>query len=67
MLIFQSAGTLRNGGLLTMALTDLEIKRAKTKDKLYKLSDGSNMYLRVTPAGGKLWRWAFDTKARRSS
>jgi integrase len=45
--------------LLTMALTDLEIKRAKTKGKPYKLSDGGNMYLWVTPAGGKLWRWAF--------
>src|SRR5260370_41869077 len=42
-----------------MALTDLEIKRAKTKDKPYKLSDGGNMYLWVAPAGGKLWRWAF--------
>src|SRR5260370_5112909 len=42
-----------------MALTDLEIKRAKTKDKPYKLSDGGNMYLWITPAGGKLWRWAF--------
>jgi hypothetical protein len=42
-----------------MALSDLEIKRAKTKDKPYKLSDGGNMYLWVTPAGGKLWRWAF--------
>jgi hypothetical protein len=42
-----------------MVLTDLEIKRARTKGKPYKLSDGSNMYLWVTPAGGKLWRWAF--------
>jgi hypothetical protein len=42
-----------------MALSDLEIKRTKTKDKPYKLSDGGNMYLWVTPAGGKLWRWAF--------
>jgi hypothetical protein len=42
-----------------MALSDLEIKRTKTKDKHYKLSDGGNMYLSVTPAGGKLWRWAF--------
>jgi integrase len=46
-------------GFRAMALTDLEIKRAKTKDKPYKLSDGGNMYLWVTPAGGKLWRWAF--------
>jgi hypothetical protein len=42
-----------------MALTDLQIKRAKPKDKPYKLSDGGNMYLWVTPSGGKLWRWAF--------
>jgi hypothetical protein len=42
-----------------MALTGLEIKRAKTKDKPYKLSDGGNLCLWVTPAGGKLWRWAF--------
>jgi integrase len=49
-----------------MALTDLEIKKAKTKEKPYKLADGGNMYLWVTPAGGKLWRWAFryDGKAK---
>ena len=42
-----------------MALTDLQVKRAKAKDKPYKMSDGGNLYLWVTPAGGKLWRWAF--------
>ena len=47
-----------------MALTDLEIKRAKTKDKPYKLSDGGNMYLWVTPAGGKHWRWAYRCEGK---
>ena len=47
-----------------MALTDLEIKRAKTKDRPYKLSDGGNMYLWVTPAGGKLWRWAYRCEGK---
>jgi hypothetical protein len=30
-----------------MALTGLEIKRAKPRDKPYKLSDGDNMFLWV--------------------
>jgi hypothetical protein len=42
-----------------MALTDVEIKRAKAKDKAYRMSDSGGMYLWVTPAGGKLWRWAY--------
>ncbi len=43
----------------TVALTDTEIKRAKSKDKPYKLSDGKNLFLWITPSGGKLWRWAY--------
>jgi hypothetical protein len=42
-----------------MALTDTEIRRAKKKEKPYKLSDGGNLFLWVTPSGGKLWRWAY--------
>jgi hypothetical protein len=42
-----------------MALTDVEIKRAKAKDKAYRMSDSGGMYLWVTPAGGKLLRWAY--------
>jgi integrase len=40
-------------------LTDTEIKRAKTKDKAYMMSDGGGLYLWVTPPGGKLWRWSY--------
>lgn len=43
-----------------MALTDTEIKRAKAKDRPYRLSDGSGLYLWLTPSGGKLWRWAYE-------
>jgi integrase len=39
-----------------MALTDLAIRNAKSSAKPQKLSDGGNLYLLVTPAGGKLWR-----------
>lgn len=37
-------------------LTDASIRKAKPKDKDYKLSDGGGMFLAVSTAGGKLWR-----------
>jgi integrase len=43
-----------------MALTDTEIRKAKARDKAYRLSDGSGLYLWITPAGGKLWRWSYE-------
>lgn len=42
-----------------MPLTEREIKAAKPQAKQYKLSDSGNLFLLVTPAGGKLWRWAY--------
>jgi integrase len=39
-----------------MPLTDVAIRSAKPGAKPIKLSDGSGMFLLVTPAGGKLWR-----------
>jgi len=47
-------------------LTDLQIKKAKPKEKDYKLSDGGGLYLLVTPSGGKLWRfdYSFDGKRK---
>lgn len=39
-----------------MPLTDIAIRSAKPGAKPIKLSDGSGMFLLVTPAGGKLWR-----------
>jgi integrase len=42
-----------------MSLTDIEIRKAKAQDKAYRLSDGGSLYLWVTPAGGKLWRWSY--------
>src|ERR1039457_2597218 len=42
-----------------MALTDTEIKKAKAKEKAYSLNDSRGLYLWITPAGGKLWRWAY--------
>lgn len=39
-----------------MALTDIAIRKAKTREKPYKLADGQGMFLLITPPGGKLWR-----------
>ena len=37
-------------------LNDAKIKAAKPSDRTYKLSDSGQLYLVVTPAGGKHWR-----------
>jgi hypothetical protein len=47
-------------------LKDVQIKQAKPRDNPYKLSDSGNLFLWITPSGGKIWRWAyrFDGKAK---
>jgi integrase len=40
-------------------LTDTEIRKAKVKPAAYRMTDGRGLYLVVTPAGGKLWRWKY--------
>jgi len=42
-----------------VALTDTEIKKAKPREKAYATGDGGGLYLWVTPAGGKHWRWSY--------
>ena len=45
-----------------MASTPLiqgQVKAAKPKDKPYKLTDTHRLYLLVTTAGGKYWKWNF--------
>jgi hypothetical protein len=37
-------------------LTDVAIKKAKPKDKPYKLTDSDGMFLHVQPIGAKYWR-----------
>ena len=47
-----------------MALTDIEIRKARTRGGAYRISDGSGLFLWVTPAGGKLWRWKYRFEGR---
>ncbi|MGO9339738.1 MAG: Arm DNA-binding domain-containing protein [Terracidiphilus sp.] len=41
------------------ARTGTEIRKAKTLLKAYRIGDGGGLYLWITPAGGKLWRWKY--------
>ena len=47
-----------------MKLTDTAIRNAKPADKSYKMSDGSGLYLEVTPSGGKYWRQKYRFNGR---
>ena len=40
-------------------LTNTEVAKAKKAAKAHKLTDGGGLYLEVTPAGGKYWRYRF--------
>jgi integrase len=42
-----------------MMLKDTHIRSAKPKNKIFRLFDGGGLYLEVTPAGGKYWRYKF--------
>ncbi|OEZ02338.1 MULTISPECIES: integrase arm-type DNA-binding domain-containing protein [Stenotrophomonas] len=42
-----------------MPLTDVAIRRAKPSDKPQKLADGGGLYLLITTAGAKSWRWKY--------
>ena len=49
-----------------VSLTDIQVLKAKPKDKAYKLADGGGLFLLATPTGGKLWRlkYRFDGKEK---
>lgn len=48
-------------------LTDTEIKKAKVKDKPYKLSDGQGLYLIVQKNGTKFFRFDYTFETKRKS
>ena len=47
-----------------MALSDLTVRKAKPREKAYRLSDGDGLHLLVRPNGSKLWqlRYKFQKK-----
>lgn len=50
-----------------MPLTDSECRHAKPGTKARKLTDGSGLYLFVTPAGGKFFRFDFAFEGKRKT
>jgi integrase len=42
-----------------MSLTDTAIRRAKARDKPFKMFDAGGLFLLVTPSGGKWWRFKY--------
>ena len=42
-----------------MALNDAQVRSAKPRDKNYKLYDADGLFVLVTIAGGKLWRFKY--------
>jgi integrase len=52
-----------------MPLTDTTIRNAKPSDKPLRLHDEKGLYLELSPAGGKWWRfkYRYDSKDRRLS
>jgi integrase len=46
------------------SLTKVGIEAAKPREKAYKLSDGLGLFLLVTKAGGRLWRFKYRFKGR---
>ncbi len=52
-----------------MKLSDNSCRRAKPKEKAYKLADGLGMYLEIMPNGSKYWRlkYRIDNKEKRIS
>ena len=49
-----------------MGLTDTEIKKSRPAEAPYRLKDAGGMYLIVSPAGGKLWRWKYRFEGKES-
>lgn len=43
-----------------MPLTDLKIRKAKQRDKPYRLTDGLGLSLQVRPTGSKLWHFRYQ-------
>ncbi|MHB1947357.1 MAG: Arm DNA-binding domain-containing protein [Gammaproteobacteria bacterium] len=46
------------------ALSNLQIKNAKPKEKAYKLADERGLYLLVNPNGSKLWKMKYRFAGR---
>jgi len=44
---------------LATPLTDTQIRKAKPKEKVYRLSDGNGLSIEIKPNGSKIWRFRY--------
>ena len=42
-----------------MKLTELQIKKAQPKNKVYRIFDGHGLHIEITPKGQKWWRYKY--------
>jgi integrase len=54
-------------GKSAMPLTDTALRTAKPQAKPVKLSDGGGLFLLVTPAGGKWWRYSYRFESKQKT
>lgn len=47
-----------------MALTDVQVRAAKPREKPYKLGDSEGLYLLIQPNGSKVWRMKYRIDGR---
>lgn len=50
-----------------MALTDVQARQAKPRDRAYKMADGGGLYLLVQPNGGRYWRRDYQFAGKRKT
>ncbi len=50
-----------------MPLTDIAVRKARPRDKPFKLSDADGMYLLVKPDGGRCWRMDYRFVGKRGT
>ena len=48
-------------------LSDVAVRKAAPRPRPYKLADGRGLYLYVTPAGGKIWRFDYTIAGKRKT
>ena len=45
-----------------MGLTELKVRKAQPREKMYRLSDQKGLYLQVHPNGSKYWRYKYRVR-----
>ena len=48
-------------------LTEAKVKNAKARDRNYKIQDGNGLYLFVSVAGGRTWRYDYAFNGSRKT